>query len=190
MNKKEIRKLYKEKRTQLSTSDRLKMDDLMLIQLQRLSFGDDIKMVMSYWPIEQHAEPNTHLFTYYLEHHIPQVQLCFPVIDVATAGMKAISVHEESDFVENAFNIPEPEEGPEVSPSTIDIVLVPLLAFDKRGYRVGFGKGFYDRFLQQCRPDVISIGFSYFEAVDKIDDTNEYDVPLNYCITPQQLYEF
>jgi 5-formyltetrahydrofolate cyclo-ligase len=190
MTKKEIRKIYKEKRLQLSASERLKMDDLMLIQLQRLTFDEQVKTVMSYWPIELHAEPNTHLFTYYLEHHIPQVQLCFPVINFDTSEMKAIAVHEESDFVENKYGIPEPEEGDEISAIDIDLVLVPLLAFDKSGYRVGYGKGFYDRYLQHCKPGVITVGFSYFDAIDKIEDSNAFDVPLNYCITPQQVYEF
>jgi len=190
MLKKEIRKRYKEKRQQLTASDKLKMDDLMLIQLQRLSFDDNVKMLMSYWPLEQHAEPNTHLFTYYLEHHLPHIQLCFPLIDREAVHMKAIHVHEESDFVENEWGIPEPEEGPEVAPKEIDIVLVPLLAFDTKGFRVGYGKGYYDKFLKECRPDVITIGFSYFPPVDKIEDTHAFDVPLNYCITPQQLYEF
>jgi 5-formyltetrahydrofolate cyclo-ligase len=69
-------------------------------------------------------------------------------------------------------------------------VLVPLLAFDESGYRVGYGKGFYDRFLQQCRKDVLTVGFSYFDAIDKIEDTHQFDVPLNYCITPHRIYEF
>jgi 5-formyltetrahydrofolate cyclo-ligase len=190
MTKQESRSIYKQKRLALTASERLKMDDLMLIQLQRMSFNEQVRLLLSYWPIEQHAEPNTHLFTYYLENHVPQLQVCFPVIDFATSAMKAILVHEETDFVENQYGIPEPEEGDEIMPAEIDIVLVPLLAFDKFGFRVGYGKGFYDRYLALCKPDVITIGFSYFEPVDKIDDTNPFDVPLNYCITPQQVYEF
>ncbi|WP_207494136.1 5-formyltetrahydrofolate cyclo-ligase [Aridibaculum aurantiacum] len=190
MTKKELRNIYKVKRKELTSSDRLKMDDLMLIQLQRLAFEDRVQTLLSYWPLEAQAEPNTHLFTYYLENHIPGVRIAYPVINFDDASMKAIHVHEETDFVENKYNIAEPETGEEIPPIELDLVLVPLLAYDNQGYRVGYGKGYYDRYLQYCRADVITVGFSYFEPVDKIDDTDQFDVPLNFCITPHKVYEF
>jgi 5-formyltetrahydrofolate cyclo-ligase len=55
---------------------------------------------------------------------------------------------------------------------------------------VGYGKGYYDRYLKRCAQDVVKIGFSYFDAIDAIEDINEFDVPLNYCITPMRVYEF
>jgi 5-formyltetrahydrofolate cyclo-ligase len=55
---------------------------------------------------------------------------------------------------------------------------------------VGYGKGCYDRFLALCRPDIIKIGFSYFEPINEISDTDKFDIPLNYCITPERIYEF
>lgn len=190
MVKKELRKLYKQKRLALSATDRLKLDDLMLIQLQRLSFNNNVKVVMSFWPLENHGEMNTHLYTRYLELAIPDLKVAFPVIDFSTNQIHAVSVNDDTEFVENKYGISEPEEGGEVPPHEIDLVFVPLLAFDKNGYRVGYGKGYYDRFLQHCREDVITVGFSYFEAVDKIDDTHQFDIPLNYCITPHKIYEF
>jgi len=77
-----------------------------------------------------------------------------------------------------------------VSESEIDLIFVPLLAFDETGNRVGYGKGFYDKFLTKCRPDAIKVGLSYFEAIDRISDSEQFDIPLNYCITPQRIYEF
>jgi 5-formyltetrahydrofolate cyclo-ligase len=133
---------------------------------------------------------NTHLYTRYLEHIIPGLKVAFPVINFAALQMKAVLVDDDTEFVENEYGIPEPEAGEKIDEEEIDVVLVPLLAFDEQGYRVGYGKGFYDRFLKQCRADVITIGFSYFDAVTKINDTNEYDVPLNYCVTPHKVYEF
>jgi 5-formyltetrahydrofolate cyclo-ligase len=88
------------------------------------------------------------------------------------------------------WNIPEPLDGLEVSPAKIDVVFIPLLAFDKQGYRVGYGKGFYDKFLEECREDVIKIGLSLFKPVDKISDTQEHDILMDYCVTPKKIYAF
>ena len=55
---------------------------------------------------------------------------------------------------------------------------------------MGYGKGYYDKFFKECREDVVKIGFSYFDAVDAIDDVNAFDVKLNYCITPNANYTF
>ncbi|NNM17799.1 MAG: 5-formyltetrahydrofolate cyclo-ligase [Croceitalea sp.] len=90
----------------------------------------------------------------------------------------------------NTLNIPEPVEGIEIPEIKIDVVFVPLLAFDKLGNRVGYGKGFYDCFLQKCTPETIKIGLSFFEPVDKIEDTHEGDVKLDYCVNPDRVYQF
>nr|WP_294934150.1 5-formyltetrahydrofolate cyclo-ligase [uncultured Flavobacterium sp.] len=90
----------------------------------------------------------------------------------------------------NAYNIPEPVDGIEVPSHKIDVVFVPLLAFDTKGHRVGYGKGFYDRFLSECREDVIKVGLSFFEAEECIDDVFENDIRLDYCITPNTIYKF
>ena len=70
------------------------------------------------------------------------------------------------------------------------MVFVPLLALDKKGHRVGYGKGFYDAFLKDCKPDVIKIGLSFFEAEDIVDDVFKSDVKLDYCVKPENVYEF
>ena len=97
---------------------------------------------------------------------------------------------ENTTLKTNQWNVPEPVEGILVEPSKIEVVFVPLLAFDKQGNRVGYGKGFYDRFLKQCQPDVVKIGLSLFDAEEEIEDVLENDIPLDYCITPNKIYEF
>lgn len=188
MTKSELRNIYKEKRLALSAIERSKLDDLLLIQFQRLSF-QDVQVVLSFWPMEDRAEMNTHLFTRYLSHLIPGLQVSYPVTDPASNTMKSVLVNEDSDLQENNYGITEPINGIEINPAHIDLVLVPLFAFDERGFRVGYGKGYYDRFLKQCTDSII-VGLSYFDPVDTISDTNQFDVPLNYCITPGKVYEF
>ncbi len=187
MTKKEIRKLYKQKRIELPEKERRKFDDLLLISFQQLWY-DNIQVVMSYWPLQTMAELNTHLFTDYLSFRIPGLQVVYPLIK--NGYLEAVLVDENTNFKVNDYNITEPIDGTTIDPKAIDLVLTPLLAFDKNGYRVGYGKGYYDKFLATCRPDVIKIGCSYFDPVDSIDDINEFDVPLNICITPNRTHEF
>lgn len=91
---------------------------------------------------------------------------------------------------ENQWNIPEPQFGEITAAEKIDLVIVPLLAFDLKGNRVGYGKGYYDRFLKQCRPDCKKVGLSFFEPVQKIIDVDDYDVKLTQCITPEKSFVF
>lgn len=93
-------------------------------------------------------------------------------------------------LVLSKWGVPEPVDGIVIEPKQIDVVFVPLLAFDKLGNRVGYGKGFYDTFLSSCREDVIKIGLSLFKAEEKITDVHESDVPLDFCVTPDTIYSF
>jgi 5-formyltetrahydrofolate cyclo-ligase len=90
----------------------------------------------------------------------------------------------------NEYNIPEPISGLPVPTEMIDVVFVPLLAYDKKGNRVGYGKGFYDKFLSLCKPEVVKIGLSFFEPEDLIDDVFENDVKLDYCVTSERVICF
>jgi 5-formyltetrahydrofolate cyclo-ligase len=90
----------------------------------------------------------------------------------------------------NAWGIPEPQGGIEVTPEQIDVVFVPLLAFDRQGFRVGYGGGDYDRFLASCRKGARTVGLSFFDPVEHIADVQAFDVPLDFCITPEKVYSF
>lgn len=90
----------------------------------------------------------------------------------------------------NEWGIPEPIDGIEIPASKIDVVFIPLLAFDEKGNRIGYGKGFYDRFLSQCKSDVIKVGLSFFSAEEEPLEVDPHDVPLDYCVTPEKIYNF
>ncbi len=97
---------------------------------------------------------------------------------------------ENTKLALNTYGIPEPQNGLPVPENRIDVVFVPLLAFDKKGNRVGYGKGFYDDFLQKCRKDVVKIGLSFFECEEDIEYVFVKDIPLDICVTPQKTYHF
>ncbi|MFD3292137.1 5-formyltetrahydrofolate cyclo-ligase [Aquirufa sp. KTFRIE-69F] len=112
----------------------------------------------------------------------------FPrVISAAEGTMEMVLA---SEFTSSEWGIPEPVGGTVVKPTDFDIVLIPLLAFDKNGQRVGYGKGFYDRYLALCRPDCLKIGISLFDPVDLIEQVESHDIPLDIAICPTILYDF
>jgi len=189
MQKEEARIIYKEKRKKLPDTQRSKLDDLMLIQFQTAEIPF-IQHLLSYWPIEENKEPNTHLFRDYIEFKNPSLKILYPRSDFINKEIEAIEVDTDTAFLKNANNIYEPLNGTVADAAIIDMVFVPLLIFDKRGYRIGYGKGFYDKYLQLCRRGCLKVGFCYFEPVEQIEDTCDFDVPLNLCITPNKIYVF
>ena len=189
MTKKEIRKIELDRRIQLSPQEIQDKTTLIVKQFKDLVRPSD-KYVLSYYPLRERNEFDVSICEKIAKEVSPSAQIAWPKIALQPVGMDAHLIEENKLFIKNKFNILEPLDGEIVPPELIDIIFVPLIAFDRNGFRVGYGKGFYDRYLPGCRSDVKKIGFSFFEPVDKIDDINEFDVPLNLCITPTCIYEF
>ncbi len=189
MTKSELRKIYKQKRLDIPSKEKLRLDDLLLLQLQTFNF-DGIDTLLTFWPMANMAEPNTHLYNGYLRHMVQGLKITYPVSDFITNNFVAKLINEDTIYTTNSYGVTEPKAGQIINPIDIDLIFVPLLTCDKQGFRVGYGKGFYDRFLNQCKADVVLMGFSYFEPVEEITDTNEFDIPLNFCITPNAVFEF
>lgn len=110
--------------------------------------------------------------------------------DFDTGAMQHFLLEDGVRLRANAYGIPEPENGTPVATDVLDVVFVPLLAFDANGHRVGYGKGFYDRFLAECRPDTVKVGLSFFPPVASWDDIWAQDVRLDFCVTPDRVYSF
>jgi len=95
-----------------------------------------------------------------------------------------VSIKDLSNLKDGYAGIKEPVGEP-FNPKLIDIVVVPAVAFDKHGYRLGYGKGYYDRFL--TKTDALKIGFAYdFQILDKID-SEQHDIPVDIIITPTKI---
>lgn len=189
MNKAELRKIYIHKRAALTTAARMKADDLILIQFQKLGIYIP-SLIMTYAPLAKMHEFDPQLITDYCYFKNPDQVLFYPVIHPTAPEMLSVIVTDNTEFKLNKFGISEPISATPMFPEEIDMVIVPLLAYSINGHRVGFGKGYYDRFLKQCRKDVVKIGFSYFEPEADIEGTNRYDVKLDYCVSPTNCYTF
>ena len=186
MKKEEARTIFKEKRIHLS-SDSVETESKKMMNKLLENFRLQDKVVHIFLPIQKFNEPNTLPFIEKLENIGTKVL-------VSKSDFNALAMEhykfDKHQIEVNPYGIPEPVSGIRVEDDKIDAVIVPLLIFDRLGYRVGYGKGFYDRFLSKCRPDVMKIGVSLFEPIDTIEDVDEHDIKLDYCVTPNELFTF
>ena len=187
MDKKELRLHYKNLRQALSIDE---IEDKSLAIANRLLTMDIWNNIYFhlFLTMEQQHEVHTDFILNILAGKDKEVIVSRS--DFETHSMIHYLLTDNTRLVKSAFGIPEPIDGIEVPSNKIDVVFVPLLAFDAKGQRVGYGKGFYDRFLNECKPDVIKIGLSFFEAENELIEAYETDVPLNYCVTPEKVYSF
>ena len=187
MTKKELRKKYKELRNDLS------FDAIEDLSLQIANNA----LKLPIWNFE-----NYHIFLTIHEHKEVQTDYLLHILngkdknvivsksDFKTRTMNHILLTDNVTIKKNEWNIPEPQNGFSVADNQIDVVFVPLLAYDVFGNRVGYGKGFYDLFLSKCKPDVVKIGLSFFDPEELIEDVFLEDVRLDYCITPDTIVKF
>jgi 5-formyltetrahydrofolate cyclo-ligase len=189
MKKEELRKIYREKRAALKQSELSKLQDLLLIRFQQVPLPF-ITVLHRFLPARGKHEVDTEPMANWLSFCNPGLVQLIPKVNASTNDLHHYQLKDDTVLILNEWGIPEPEKGLEISPVEIDLVLIPLLAFDETGHRVGYGKGYYDRFLASCRPDCIKTGLSFFPPADIITDTNTFDIAMDFCITPERIYEF
>lgn len=186
MDKKMLRKKYTALRNQVSKSD----IEVMSMAIANMSLQLSIWGKTNYHlflPISEKKEVNTEYLLHILQGKDKSVII--PKANFETGKMTHILLQENTILETSPYGITEPRDGFEVSPTEIDVVFVPLLGYDTFGNRVGYGKGFYDRFLLECTDATQFVGLSFFPPEEKIQHEN-IDIPLNYCITPQKIFSF
>ena len=186
MQKSQIRRSFNEQRKALSTFEVETLSQELLVQFQKLDFSR-VSSIHIFLPIEEKKEPDTFLLIEWLSIHHPEIKIIVPKADFESALMTHHVYTGREGLGKNLFNILEPLDS-NPHHGEVDLVLVPMLAFDLRGYRVGYGKGFYDRFLQTINP--LKVGLCFFPPIELIEDVNEYDVRLDLCIIPKQTFKF
>lgn len=187
MTKSELRLLYKKRRAKLSVQD---------VEVQSLAISN-LLLKLDIWDhsfyhlflsITENKEINTDYILNILSGK--DKNIIISKTDFESIAMTHYLLTDNTVIKKNSHNIPEPIDGIEIATDKIDVVFVPLLAFDLQGNRIGYGKGFYDRFLSICRPKTIKIGLSFFEAEETIEGVFESDVVLDFCVTPLKIYSF
>ena len=187
MNKKELRLKYKNLRQQLSQDDIAEKSLAIANRTLQLNIWNKTYYHL-YLTIQELHEVETEYLLQILAGKDKEIVVS--KCNFETRTMTHYLLTDNTKFKKNKYNIFEPVDGIEVPNSKIEVVFVPLLGFDLAGNRVGYGKGFYDRFLKECHPETLKIGLSFFEPEEKIEDVFESDIQLNYCVTPNKIYSF
>lgn len=192
MNKKELRHAFLARRKALLNSE----VDARSQQISQLFFDwhtpTPQAVIHLFLPIARQNEVNTWPIVHRLWQDFPSVRVAVSVTDMVTRQLTHYALTPTTTLTENRWHIPEPiaSQSAPIPTAILTTVLVPLLVFDQQGHRVGYGGGFYDRFLATCPPDCQKIGLSLEEPIDRIDDIEPTDVPLDACITPINVYWF
>ncbi|MDC1173398.1 5-formyltetrahydrofolate cyclo-ligase [Methylophilaceae bacterium] len=188
MKKDTVRKTYLKKRQELSSSKFEEESSQLIQNTIELIKKYKPKCVHCFLPIHSKGEINTTPIVQYCWKN--NINVVVPVSNFEDGTIKTAEFRPYTKTKQTKNNITEPIDPVWKKHDNIDIVITPLLAFDPQGYRVGYGKGFYDRFFASLHKDVKRVGVSLFKPYKSIENINEYDVPLTHCVTPDKTYSF
>ena len=185
MYKEEIRKHFRHKRAELPLHLREELNVKIKNRLLEFILGT-VSNAHIYLPIKSKNEIDTWPIIHQLWDH--NIDVAVPVIHNHTMTSSCLTA--ETKIQESRWGVPEPVNELAFEEGKIEAVIIPLLAFGPEGYRIGYGKGYYDKFLVTLDEDVMKIGLSFFPPVEEITDIDDWDIPLDICITPDAIYQF
>lgn len=184
----ELRQVYRQLRKQLSGVEVNDLSQKIAKQVGNWLEGQESLMQFHlFFPIAKFNEVNT----FYLQQLLEQrgKTLYTSQVNREEDRLDTLLLPSEAAFFLDEWGIPVPQESLRVPTTKIQVVFVPLLAYDSSGHRLGFGKGFYDKFLSSLEQSVIKVGLSFFSPELAIP-MEPHDVPLDYCITPDRIWTF
>jgi 5-formyltetrahydrofolate cyclo-ligase len=190
MNKTELRSIFLNKQKNRSFEERMYKSAAVCLYFFTNFDLFKVRTLHIFIPILKYNEIDTHLIINRLRTDYPHIRIVVPKTNWKALAMGSYEYLPDSPMQETKWGSLEPVAGTPIPPEEIDMVLIPGLAFDQKGFRVGYGMGFYDRFLVQCRKDVIKVGLSFEVPVQPIEDVGPYDVRLDYCVTPEKVWRF
>jgi len=186
MLKSELRKKYMQKRKALSTDEAFLLSEKVFENFVDFFKPLPGQKVHIFIPIEKFKEIDTQIFiNYFLSRNIRVF-----VPKIVDAKLISVEIFNDTEFETNEWGISEPVSNEDSGFLDFNYVITPLLYCDKRGNRVGYGKGFYDAFFDRIPSETKKIGVNYFNPDENIDDVRENDIPLDYLVTPADVLSF
>lgn len=183
--KKELRNYYLEFRKKVDAEEISKsILPLFSDWLKTFTF----KTFGSYRPIQHLNELNLDIFEKEILSQNKNAIIAYPTVE--DDRMNFYTENDVSFFQKNKWNIDEIQNGTLVSAEEFDVIICPLLVCDKKGYRLGYGKGFYDRYLSKVKSNCLKIGIGCFEPIETMPEIYPHDIPLNIYFSPNRVYFF
>lgn len=180
VDKKELRRNILEERDNIALNERIKCDEDIFNAVTNSSLYNEAKCIFIF--VSYKTEVNTHEI---IKHALSKgKRVCVPKVLSKSEGMYAVEIKKFDDLKSGKYGILEPESFQnQINEEEIDLALIPGVAFDKNGGRMGYGAAFYDRFLVKLKRDTPKIALAYeMQIVDYIP-MNEWDVKVDGIIT-------
>ncbi len=182
MKKQELRALYKQKRNNLTEIQIKGLQENIYQQIYNLDLST-VKNVHLFLSMPKFKEiDTTPLITYFRNKN---KRIVVSKCNFKDNTLSHFYLEEDTVLSLNKFGVLEPVAAELVEENKLDLIFIPMLISDDKKFRVGYGKGFYDRFLLNCRKDAKFIGLNFFPPITAIEDKNEFDIPLHQVIYPK-----
>jgi 5-formyltetrahydrofolate cyclo-ligase len=175
--KDELRRKITSKRRSLSKEEHAELTERILRRILNLPEVSDAINILLYHSIK--GEPSVER----LQDILPDRSFIFP--RVRGEELELIKVDSQKVMAKGAFGIREPKEGLRVDPEDVELALVPGIAFDREGYRLGWGRGYYDRLLKRVGGFKVGVAYS-FQVLERLP-RDPWDVPVDAVVTEKEV---
>lgn len=175
-----------DQRKQLSSEEVANISRRIVAKCVELIPWNKTRYLHTYVPIAKHREADTWLLLEYVWSDYPEIATVVPVM--SDGHMRASVINDHTRWERDKLGIPKPLH-PNYLDSTqkFDTIIVPILGFDRSGHRIGYGKGQYDRFLEQ-QPDALKIGLAYSDSeIESGIPSEPHDVVLDAIVTETEI---
>lgn len=179
MEKKELRKIMINKRNNMDKDEKENKDNIIKNKLMKSDYYKKSSMIFIY--LAYGSEINT--IEYVKEFLKDGKRICIPRTNLRDKTMEAVEINSLENLKKDKYGILEPDESIEaIKKEDIDLIILPGVAFDKSGGRLGYGGGYYDKYLNSCPDNIDKVSLCYdFQIVDKVPE-EVHDVKANYVI--------
>jgi 5-formyltetrahydrofolate cyclo-ligase len=182
MKKQKLREIYKQQRSNLTKGRIQELQENIYQQVYDLDISE-VNNVHLFLSMPKFKEIDTTPLTTYFRNQNKRIVVS--KCNFKDHTLSHFYFEDDTVLALNKFGVPEPVNAEPALENDLDLIFVPLLISDIKNYRVGYGKGFYDRFLSNCRKDAKLIGLNFFKPIQQIGDINEFDIPLQQVIYPK-----
>ncbi len=183
LQKQNLREALLKRREGISGSEYLQKSKQICERLIHLPEFKQAAVIHCYISINERNEVNTHSL---IEKMLKMdKQLIVPITQMETGTLRNAPLENFDELKINKWGVLEPEIGPEIAVSTIELVVVPMVGGDSNKNRIGYGKGFYDRFLAQL--ECPKIGLLFQNCLAEKLPVESFDVQLDKIVTDKRV---